>query len=323
MFVLLPLNKYASYGTIRTLYVYLKMAGKSFPVYDIDNFSYRGTESDFYANTFPEHLKQHAHLILAPHRHAFYASVLFTKGSGIHEIDFNAYDIVPGSVFMLFPGQVHTWEVSQDIDGYIYFHDKEFYNLNFTREKVENYPFFSSTENLPLIKLSNGEVSGIEESFRDLVAEYRNRQLMGFQKICSLLNVLYIDLSRAYLPVAQRATQNETQLMQVRRLEILVSNNFRSIKNPGQYARMMFMSEKNLNRICKIIFNKTTSDVIADRIILEAKRMLVHSNSSVIQISMELGYLDNSYFIRVFKRRTGETPMQFLNRYGKGDQCAK
>lgn len=317
MFCPAAVNKYASYGTIRTFYVNLEMARKSIPVYDIDNFSYRGTESAFYANTFPEHLKQHAHLILAPHRHVFYASVLFTKGSGIHEIDFNAYDIVPGSVFMLFPGQVHTWEVSKDIDGYIFFHDEEFYNLNFTREKVENYPFFSSTENMPMMILKDGEVSGIEISFREIVMEYRNRQLMGFQKICSLLNVLYIDLSRVYLPIGERAKQNEPQLAQVHRLEILVENNFRSIKYPREYARMMFMSEKNLNKICKITFNKTTSDVIADRIILEAKRMLVHSKFSVIQISVELGYLDDSYFIRVFKKRTGETPMQFIKRYGK------
>src|ERR1700722_15963510 len=308
------LSKFALNGTIRTLCVNLVMAGKSIPVYDIDNFSYRGTESAFYANTFPDHLQQHAHLILAPHRHVFYLSVLFTKGSGIHEIDFNSYDIVPGSVFMLFPGQVHSWEVSKDIDGYIFFHEREFYNLNFTHEKVENYPFFSSTENTPLIILKNEEVPGIEIRFREIVTEYRNRHLMGFQKICSLLNLLYIDLSRIYLPVAQRAKQNETQLMQVRRLEVLVENNFRGIKYPTQYAQMMFMSEKNLNRICKITFNKTTSDVIVDRIVLEAKRMLVHSKLSVIQISAELGYIDDSYFVRVFKKRTGETPMEFTKR---------
>src|SRR6202012_5935389 len=140
---------------------------------------------------------------------------------------------------------------------------------------------------------------------------------MAFQKICSLLNVLYIGLSRAYLPVAQRVKQNESQLMQVRRLEILVENKFKSFKYPKQYAEMMFMSDKNLNKICKITLNKTTTDVIADRIILEAKRMLVHSKFSVIQISKELGYIDNSYFNRVFKRRTGETPIQFIKRYSK------
>lgn len=216
---------------------------------------------------------------------------------------------------MLSPGQVHTWKLSKDIDGYIVFHDKEFYNLNFTREKVENYPFFSSTENTPLIILPEGELSNIVMSFRAIVTEYRNLELMAYQKICSLLTVLYIDLSRAYLPLAQRAKQNETRLAQVRRLEILVENNFRTIKYPWQYAEMMFTGEKNLNRICKITLNKTTSEVIADRIILEAKRMLVHSRFSVIQIATELGYIDDSYFVRVFRRRTGETPMQFLKRY--------
>ena len=236
MYCSATLREFALYGTIGTLCVNLGMAGKSIPVYDISNFSYQGTESAFYANTFPDHLKQHAHLILAPHRHAFYMSVLFTKGSGIHEIDFNAYEIGPGTVFMLFPGQVHTWDVSKDIDGYIFFHEEEFYNLNFTHEKVENYPFFSSTENTPLIILKDGEVSRLEISFREILTEYRSRQLMGFQKICSLLNILYIDLSRVYLPVEQREMQNETQLMQVRRLEILIANNFRSIKYPAQYA---------------------------------------------------------------------------------------
>ena len=95
-----------------------------------------------------------------------------------------------------------------------------------------------------MIILKDGEVSRIEVRLQEIVTEYRNRQLMGFQKICSLVNALYIDLSRAYLPVAQRAEQNETQLMQVRRLEMLVENNFRGVKSPSQYAQMMFMTEK-------------------------------------------------------------------------------
>jgi hypothetical protein len=57
MFCLPGQSKYASYGTIRTYFVNLGMAGKSIPVYDIDNFNYRGTESSFYANAFPDHLK--------------------------------------------------------------------------------------------------------------------------------------------------------------------------------------------------------------------------------------------------------------------------
>ena len=76
---------------------------------------------------------------------------------------------------------------------------------------------------------------------------------------------------------------------------------------------MMFISEKHLNRICKECLNKTTSDLIMDRIMLEAKRMLVHSTKSVPEIAEQLGYLDSSYFSRLFKKKCGKTPIEFAN----------
>ena len=131
------------------------MEKKDLPVYNIEDFQYLGAEANFYANDFKSHLKQHQHFILLPHKHNFYLSVLFRKGSGTHEIEFNSYHIKPGIGFMIAPGEVHNWQLSKDIDGYIFFHTREFYDLNFTYEKVENYPFFSSLRNTPLIKLKN------------------------------------------------------------------------------------------------------------------------------------------------------------------------
>jgi AraC family transcriptional activator of pobA len=80
---------------------------------------------------------------------------------------------------------------------------------------------------------------------------------------------------------------------------------------------MMNISERHLNRICKVCLNKTTSKIIAERIILEAKRMLVFSKNSVSQIAMELGYFENSYFSRLFKKNCGKTPLEFLNIFRK------
>ena len=77
----------------------------------------------------------------------------------------------------------------------------------------------------------------------------------------------------------------------------------------------MNLSEKHLNRICKECLNKTTSDLIAERIILEAKRLLIHSKHTVTEVAAELGYNDNSYFSRFFKKNSGETPIQFLTRH--------
>jgi AraC-like DNA-binding protein len=75
------------------------------------------------------------------------------------------------------------------------------------------------------------------------------------------------------------------------------------------------MSERNLNRTIKLILNKTVSDLITDKVILEAKRMLIHTRFTVAQISFDLGYDDNSYFIRLFRKKTGQTPLKFQQDY--------
>jgi len=289
------------------------------PVYDIADFKFLGSKSDFYANTFAEHLLQNEHMVLAPHRHIFYLSVLFTRGNGIHEVDFETFDIQPGYVFLLSPGQVHHWTVSDDIDGYIIFHKKEFYDLNFTHDRIEQFPFFGSTQNSPLIQLRIEQATALTVQFRSIVNEYSGKSLMHFQKICSMLNVLYIDLARIYLPDMMNK-HRAIHVAHLQRLNVLIDDNFKNIKSPAKYAEKMFMSPKNLNRICKISLDKTLSMVITDRVILEAKRMLIHTNMSVVQISLDLGYMDNSYFSRIFKKTSGETPLEFQENYRRKRQ---
>jgi AraC family transcriptional regulator, transcriptional activator of pobA len=288
---------------------------KILPVYDISDFRYLGTEDDFYANDFRSHLNQHHNFILAPHKHNFYLSVLFTRGSGTHEIEFDRFDIKPGRIFMLSPGKVHTWQLSKDIDGYILFHTREFYDFNFTYDKVENYPFFSSLRNSPLIALNRTDLKKLEPVFKEVVEEYRENELMKFQKIGSLMNVLYIELARKYLPQQLREKRNLNFLAKVKKFEDLVDSNFKTVKSPKEYAKMMFISERHLNRLCKISLNKTITELITERIILEAKRMLVFSKDSVSEIISQLGYTDSSYFFRLFKKKTTLTPLEFKNKF--------
>jgi AraC family transcriptional activator of pobA len=288
---------------------------KILPVFDISDFQYLETEGNFYANDFRSHLNQHHHFILAPHKHNFYLSVLFTRGSGTHEIEFDRFDIKPGRIFMLGPGKVHTWQLSKDIDGYIFFHTREFYDFNFTYDKVENYPFFSSLRNSPLIALNGTDQKKLEPVFKEVVEEYRQNELMKFQKIASLVNVLYITLARKYLPQQLREKQNLYFLAKVKKFEDLVDTNFKTVKSPKEYAKMMFISERHLNRLCKISLNKTITELITERIILEAKRMLVFSKESVSEIISELGYTDSSYFFRLFKKKTALTPLEFKNKF--------
>src|SRR5665213_3653650 len=120
---------------------------QSLPVLDISKFLFAGKSDDFYSSKLPKHLKEHRNHIDKPHKHSSYLVVLFTKGTGVHEVDFNSYKIKPGSIFLLNPGQTHHWELSKDIDGYIFLHTKNFYNQLDSHNTIDSFPFFYSTQN--------------------------------------------------------------------------------------------------------------------------------------------------------------------------------
>jgi AraC family transcriptional activator of pobA len=95
--------------------------------------------------------------------------------------------------------------------------------------------------------------------------------------------------------------KNQTYLIKLRQFEDLIEENFRSDKFVKNYAFKLNITEKHLNRVAKSCIGKTSTQLIRERIILEAKRMLIYSKLNVTQIGEELGYIDNSYFVRFFK----------------------
>ncbi|MDO8999717.1 MAG: helix-turn-helix transcriptional regulator [Bacteroidota bacterium] len=289
------------------------MAKKVIPVYSIENFKHFKTQNDFYTNSMKQHLAEH-HFTATPHKHDFFLTVMFTKGYGTHDIDFTSYKIAPGSVFLLTPGQTHNWKLSNDIDGYIFFHTKNFYDES-SVTSILNFPFFNSIHSPPIVLLSSKNKEKIKNLFIDINTEYLENNLLKNQKLHALVTLAYIELSRLYKE--KEISSNQTYRSKLRQLENLIDLNFKTIKYATDYANLMAISEKHLNRISKTCLNKTTTDIITDRIILEAKRILTHTSASISEISEDLGYLDHSYFARLFKKKTGKTPLEFRkkNRY--------
>ena len=212
---------------------------------------------------------------------------------------------------MMAPGQMHNWVLSKDIDGYVFFHTKNFYNKAYTNTGVEEFPFFQSMHHPPVVYLNKENTKKLSEQFNYLVKEHQHNEILKFEKIHCLINLIYIELSRHYLPSIE--INNEHYLIRIRVLEQLIDQHFKSKKYPHEYAAQMYLSEKHLNRMSKHCLNKTTTELIAERIILEAKRLLIYSKKNVSEIAAELGYENNSYFSRFFKKHSNQTPIQFLN----------
>lgn len=278
------------------------------PVYNIGNFKADFEQSGLYINTFKNHLKAHS-FIEKPHRHNFYLLVLFTKGSGNHEIDFTNYNIKPGSLFVLQPGQIHHWQLSEDIEGYIFFYSQEVYNIYFANKKVEDYPFYQSVRNQPTIVFETEELLTVLPYFDLMIKESQSTHPKRQDKLLNLLDCIHIEISRKYLSDSIHMTHSYNYKIQ--HFEQLLEQHFKIEKSPSFYAEKMNITLKHLNRICKDILNQTVTELISKRVILEAKRLLIDATKTINQVADNLGFDNYSYFIRLFKKQTGMTPREF------------
>ncbi|MCT4581998.1 MAG: AraC family transcriptional regulator [Flavobacteriales bacterium] len=282
------------------------------PILNLSHFTIKDLTPDFYCNLFSDHLNQNHSKITVPHKHDFYLCVLFTAGYGTHQIDFNSYPIQPGSVFCLSPGQIHNWRFKGAVEGYIFFHSASFYEAQYTRKALTNFPFFLSNLNSSQINLTPKAIKRIVPLFKRLLESYQSNHVMKSHKICSLIDLIYIELYQEIVEKNLPTTpQSKAYGNTLHQLEQLIEQYYLTNKSPQFYADQLNITTKHLNRISKELINKTTSTLILERVILEAKRLLTHSRKNYSEIARYLGYDDYAYFSRLFKQKSGYSPSKF------------
>jgi AraC-like DNA-binding protein len=167
----------------------------------------------------------------------------------------------------------------------------------------------------PLIQTDSKSHALIESLLAEMYKEFNSSIQVDLRILRSYLEVILLKLARLYQP--NDNPQTLPTLQKTRKLEQLIDKNFTKLHQPKQYAELMHLSPSYLNNICKQTLGKTLTDLISERLILEAKRLFAYTNLNVDQVSRKLNFTDASYFIRFFKKHTGHTPEQFkqtLNR---------
>ncbi len=281
------------------------------PIYQIQDFNALAQkEQYFYFSSFAAHLQEHL-FIREPHKHSFYIILFVTRGTGSHTIDFREYTVRPGSVFFMTPGQVHSWTLSPDADGFVIFFTPDFYAKEYPHRKLFDFPFFNALLNKPLLTLSEDEEAALTVSIRLLEQEYRQQMPMQDTMLSRLLDVLLIKLTRMFLSREAETEIPGSEHALLQNLERLIDRHYKEHAPVGFYTDQLNVTAKHLNAACRRSLGKTTIELVQYRTLLEAKRLLVHADLTISQIAAELGYFDNTYFFRFFKKLTGLTPEQF------------
>lgn len=260
--------------------------------------------------------KDYPHDTALPHKHNYFELCVFTNGSGEHEIDFRNYPILPPSIHVLQPGQVHQIRRGENYEGYLFIFSKEFYNLRFNGlEIIPGYPLVTQLENGPILNMTPEEFTGFSSIISAIEEEFDRISAETEEIIISFLNIFFLRLRNRFTALLKhRHPVLHPHQNLVNSFNQLVDLHFNQLHQVKEYAERLGESPAVLNRAVKSLTGKTASELIIERLILEAKRLLIYSDLSNKEVAFSLNYTDPSYFTRLFRMKTGTTPSEFRNR---------
>ncbi|HEV7332316.1 MAG TPA: helix-turn-helix transcriptional regulator [Flavisolibacter sp.] len=246
------------------------------------------------------------------HKHDFYFVLAVQDGGGMHEIDFVQYPVHNLSVFILRPGQVHRLELTADTTGFLMEFDLSFYQPKSTIKEHR----WKKASSKNYCEVEAARFSRLLAHLAAIFDEHSEKQEGYSEAIRAYLDLFFIEYIRQSR-YPSSIVQSASGYMQERFEEFvrLLETNIVSMKNVSQYADLLSLSSYQLNAITKASVGKTVSDLIDAQIILEAKRYLLATPNQVKEIADHLGYEDPSYFIRYFKKHTGQSPDAFRKNF--------
>jgi len=244
-----------------------------------------------------------------PHRHEYFEFFVFPNGGGTHFIDFTEYEIVPNSVHIVFPGQIHLLKRTK-ATGSIIVSTKEFMN---EMNKVFYSSLFQNNFSFPCIVFDEARFSGLGEIVSQLHQELENEKLLTAEVVSSLMSLFLSHCIRSFKPSdsspKKSHAQSETELYQ--KFLMLLEEHFADKNTVSFYAKKLAVTPKVLNQCTKLLAGKTGGELIQHRTLTEAKRLLLFTDRSSKEIAYELNFKDNSYFTRFFAKHCGHTPSSF------------
>jgi AraC-type DNA-binding domain-containing proteins len=270
----------------------------SFKVFEFDNSSYF------------DHIQ----------RNNYFSLIIITSGEGVAKVDLCEYPFQENTLFAFYPYQPFMLISKGSLVGIsIQFHHDFFCIYRHHKEIAANGILFNNIYERPFITLDENAKASLLNIVREIVAELKTDALRKDEVLVSYLKILLVLATR--IKIQQQSIQEANalsgkQLAIVQNLRNAIEENFRMMHSASDYADMLHVTPVALARVTKNHFNKTLSDLITERIIVEAKRELYLTDKTVKEIAYELGYDDEYYFSRVFKVKTEISPQFYRDTIG-------
>ncbi|WP_264625395.1 AraC family transcriptional regulator [Candidatus Symbiopectobacterium sp. NZEC135] len=261
----------------------------------------------------------------------FYMLICVTEGQCTHFVDFEPVECSAGTLLTLRPGQAHNFGSEEDWDGWMVLLRPEFLL------SAEAAP--TGAEISPLLDCLPGIIcldpAELRRAMQDIQCIHDDARLglpgrpdaqpgieaAGVTASCPSVGVDVLLRCRFYALLTwlaflhgqrqEPASQQSAMLLRFRQFEKLVDERFSQWSQVGDYASYLGCTEKSLTRATLAVQGISAKAYLSKRIVLEAKRLLTHTDLSIGALSGRLGFGEVDRFCKFFKRETRFTPKDF------------
>lgn len=239
------------------------------------------------------------------HKHDFFTVILFESGAGIHNIDSIDYAISDREVHVLFPGQLHRWDLKSETVAYQLMIERRFF------EEFSPYFRFSFTnyQNHPVIQLKEADYLMLLHEFTAIKNE--------LQAADSLVDLIRARAAVIAAIISKQASEHFEEFKayqsnpRLAKFNMLIDRYYKQERGVSFYAEKLGLTANYLNVLCKRALKVTANYLIQQRLLTESKRMLQNSSINIKEIAYELGFTDQAHFSRFFKSHSGFRPGEF------------
>lgn len=248
-----------------------------------------------------------------PHRHNYYTIIRVESGKGLHRIDFQEYKLENNNVFFIAPNQIHQLIPTEKPFGEVIKFSKNFLHQNNIRESfisdVNLFQDYGYSPPLPIDEIQLERLQVVGKQMQEISTQNTD---FSYEALGALLKLFLIYCNNACsLNKNDNSEIMHAGVLILREFKDLVEQNYTSKHQVKNYAEMLAVSSDHLNKTIRTLLGKTAKEYIQNRIIVEAKRLLLFSQISAKELAWTLGFEEPSHFSAFFKKCTGESISAF------------
>jgi len=255
-----------------------------------------------------------------PHSHQYYTLIWSQNASGRHIIDYKEYHMKPDDIFFVSPGQVHQIEHTPEPEGWVILFSCDFLSKNYVSDSfISDLNLFSDVGSTPPIHINPETVFRLNEIVHHIYDTFYSKDDFKFEKIGAYLKLFLIECA----PYAHHPDADDNpQFLQagghiVKEFKQLLEQHFTDWHKVSDYAAALNISADYLNNVVRTSIGSNVKELIQKRIILEAKRLGLHTEYSNKEIAYRIGFNEPSHFSRFFKKLEGKPFSAFREELNK------